>query len=237
MKNKTSQTTLNCISIDDNPAALAALRQLIEQVDFLHLKGEFTNAVEALGIIQNKDIDLLFLDVEMPGITGLELVDSLENPPLIIMVTGKKEYALDAFEKHVVDYLLKPVRLPRFLSSVNFARKIYESRMAKKESSNTIFVKANGRWNKLNVADIRYLQAMGDYVRIFTKNEKYMVNKTMKTLMANLPPDKFARVHRSYIVNIDHIENIEENTIVTGRDVIPISERYKSAFMQQLNLL
>ena len=228
---------MNCISIDDNPVALEALRQLIEQIDFLRLKGAFTNAVEAIGFIEEQAVDLIFLDVEMPGINGLELIDSLENPPLIILVTAKKEYAVEAFEKHVVDYLVKPVTLPRFLSSVQFAKKILDSRSAKKEAAGTLFVKADGRWNKLHIPEIRFLQAMGDYVRIFSKDENFMVNKTMKSLLKNLPGDIFARVHRSYIVNIHHIDNIEDNSIVIGRDVIPISDRYKAGFMEQLNLL
>lgn len=228
---------MNCISIDDNPLALEALRNLIAQVDFLNLKGQYTNAVKALESIQNTDIDLLFLDVEMPNITGLELIDSLEKVPLVIMITAKKEYAVDAFEKHVVDYLIKPVALPRFLSAVNFAKKIHESRKVKQDTQETLFVKADGRWNKLYIPEIKYLQAMGDYVRIFANNDKFMVNKTMKTLMNNLPSEKFARVHRSYIVNIDHIDNIEDNSIAIGRDIIPISERFKGDFMKQLNLL
>ena len=228
---------MKCISIDDNPVALTALHQLIEQVDFLELEGEYTEALKALKVIQKGKIDLVFLDIEMPNINGLELIDSLDDPPLIIMVSSKKEYAIDAFEKHVVDYLLKPVGLARFLSAVNFAQKIYESRKRKQLTKKTLFVKANGKWNKVLIDDILYLQAMGDYVRIFTVNEKYMVNKTMKTLMESLVADKFFRVHRSYIVNIDHIENIEHNSILIGSHVIPISERYKTNFMKQLNLL
>lgn len=228
---------MKCITVDDNPVALAALHQLIEQVNELQLEGEFSDAMKAYNFLKEETTDLVFLDVEMPGIDGLELIDSLENPPLIILVSAKKDYALEAFEKHVVDYLLKPVTLPRFISAVNFAQKIQESRQAKKEVAATLFVKADGRWNKLNISDIRYLQAMGDYVRIFTANENYMVNKTMKAILESLPASKFVRVHRSYIVNIDHIENIEEGSIVIGREVIPVSERYKAAFMQRLNLL
>jgi len=217
--------------------ALTALRQLIEQVDFLELKAEFTDAVEAFNFLKKEPVDLLFLDIEMPGISGLEFIDNLDNPPLIILVSAKQEYALKAFEKHVVDYLLKPVGLSRFLSAVNFAKKIYESRLAKKKTSDTLFVKADGKWHKVFIPDIKYVQAMGDYVRIFTEKGNYMVNKTMKVLMSNLPEDTFVRVHRSYIVNIKHIKDIEENTIVIDRDVIPISERYKSDFMNKLNLL
>jgi DNA-binding LytR/AlgR family response regulator len=228
---------MKCISVDDNPIALTALRQLIEQVDDLHLSGEFSDAVEAYNFLKKERTDLVFLDVEMPGINGLELIDSLDSTPLIIMVTAKKEYALDAFEKHVVDYLVKPVALPRFISAINFARKIHESRLAKKAAFETLFVKTDGKWNKLVIADIKYLQAMGDYVRIFTLGDKYMVNKTMKAILDRLPEDKFVRVHRSYIVNIDHIENIEEGSIVIGREVIPVSDRHRDAFMQHLNLL
>jgi len=217
--------------------ALTALRQMIEQVDDLELIGEFTDAMEAFNFMQEEKVDLLFLDVEMPTISGLELIDNLKDPPLIIVVTAKKEYALEAFEKHVVDYLLKPVNMTRFLSAVNFARKIYESRQAKLESADTLFIKADGKWVKLRYSEIKYLQAMGDYVRFFTENGRYMVNKTMKMIMSSLPAEKFVRVHRSYIVNIDQIDNIEENMIIIGKDVIPISERYKTPFMQQLNLL
>jgi DNA-binding LytR/AlgR family response regulator len=228
---------MKCISVDDNPIALAALRQLIEQVNGLQLIGEFSDAMEAYTFLKKETADLIFLDVEMPGINGLELIDSLDKPPLIIMVTAKKEYAIEAFEKHVVDYLVKPVALPRFISSVNFAQKILETRQTKREAAKTLFVKTGGRWNKLNIRDIKYLKAMGDYIRIFTTSDNYMVNKPMKVILDSLPEDKFVRVHRSYAVNIDHIDNIEESTIVIGKDVIPISEGHKTAFMQHLNLL
>ncbi len=228
---------MNCISIDDNPLALAALRNLIEQVDFLSLKGEYTDAVKALNILQKEAIDLIFLDMEMPGITGLELIDALDNAPLIIMVTAKKEYAVDAFEKHVVDYLIKPVSLARFISAVHFAKKIHGNKEISESTKENLFIKADGKWHKLQISEIRYLQAMGDYVRIFTPKDKYMVNKTMKIILASLPQNKFIRVHRSYIVNIDHIDNIEDNMIVIDQKVIPISERFKSNFMKHLNLL
>ncbi|RME96266.1 MAG: DNA-binding response regulator [Bacteroidetes bacterium] len=228
---------MKCLSIDDNPMALEALSQLIQQVDFLEYKGGFTNALEALPLLEQGEVDLIFLDIEMPKISGLELIDTLAHPPLIIMVSAKQEYAINAFEKHVVDYLLKPVRLPRFLSAVNFAKKLYESRQKQKDLARTIFVKANGKWNKLVVDDIKYLQAMGDYVRIFTKSGSFMVNNTMKNLLQNLPENQFVRTHRSYIVNINQIDNIEDNTIVIDRDVIPISERFKASFLDKLNLL
>lgn len=228
---------MNCISIDDNPLALKALHHLIDQVDFLESIGQYTDALKALKIIQENEVDLLFLDVEMPNITGLELMDSLENPPLIILVTAKRDYAVDAFEKHVVDYLVKPVALPRFLSAVNFAKKVYESRNFKPTITEHLFVKAEGKWNKLLIKEIKYLQAMGDYVRIFTNSDNYMVNKTMKSLLDSLPNESFVRVHRSYIVNIEQIKNIQDHSIVIDKDVIPISERYKSDFMKRLNLL
>jgi DNA-binding LytR/AlgR family response regulator len=228
---------MTCITIDDNPLALASLRQLIAQTESLQLKGEFSDAMKAYNFLEKETVDLVFLDVEMPGINGLELVDALANPPLIIVVSAKADYALAAFEKHVVDYLVKPVTLTRFISAITFAQKIQQSRQAPKEVTGSLFVKADGRWHKVQIRDIKYLQAMGDYVRIFTATEKYMVNKTMKVILEHLPEDKFVRVHRSYTVNVDHIDNIEERTIVIDRDVIPISERHKADFMQHLNLL
>ena len=228
---------MNYISLDDNLSALAAIRQLGDQVDFLQFKGDFTQAMDAYNFLVKNDVDLLFLDLELPTINGLELIDKLESPPLIIIVSAKKKYALQAFEKHVVDYLVKPVTLSRFLSAVNFAYKIFESHLPKNEVTNTLFVKTNRKWNKLDLREVKYFQAMGDYVRIFTHGKNYMVYKTMKVLMKNLPKGKFVRVHRSYIVNISHIDNIGDNMIVINKEVIPISDRYKNAFMEHLNLL
>lgn len=228
---------MDCITIDDNPLALASLKELIENIDFLHLKKEFTSTVEAMGYVSSANVDLLFLDIEMPEISGLELIEAMVQPPLIIVVSAKKDYAIEAFEKHVVDYLVKPISLTRFLSAVQFAKKIFDSRSLKKESEKFLFVKADGRWNKVEIDEITHLQAMGDYVRIFGIHGKLMVNKTLKYLIKNLPQKIFVQVHRSFIVNINHIDNIEDHSIAIGSNIIPISENSKHVLMEKLNLL
>ena len=228
---------MNCIIIDKNAQSAQTLAKMVKSVDFLSLKATFEQSMDAINYVQKENIDLLFLEIDLPDIKGWDLLDVIPNHPLVIVTTDKADYAVQAFEKHVVDFLLKPVKLNRFLSAVTFAKTIFDSRNIANQHKEILFVKANGRWEKLNIGDIKYIQAMGDYVRIFTITDNYVVNKSMKSILQALPQAKFARVHRSYIVNIPRIENIEENSIVIDRDVIPISEHFKPSFLQKLNIL
>ncbi len=228
---------MNCIILDNNAKNLETLSKMVDAVDFLTLKGTFDQSMDTINYLQKNEIDLLFLEIDLPDIKGWDLLDVIPHHPLVIVTTDKPDYAVQAFEKHVVDFLLKPVQLKRFLSAVNFAKTIFDSRKVTNHLKEILFVKSNGRWEKLNIGDIKYIQAMGDYVRIFTTSNTYVVNKSMKSILKALPQPIFARVHRSYIVNITRIENIEENSIVIDRDVIPVSEHYKSAFLQKLNIL
>jgi len=228
---------MNCIIIDHNAKSLQTLSKMIESVNFLSLKATFEQSMNAINYVQNEPVDLLFLEIDLPDIKGWDLLDVIPNHPLVIVTTDKADYAVQAFEQHVVDFLLKPVKLKRFLSAVNFAKTIWDSRKVITPQKEILFVKTNGRWEKLNIKDIKYIQALGDYVRIFTTNSNYVVNKSMKAILQALPEVSFARVHRSYIINISKIENIEENSIVIDRDVIPISDHYKPSFLQKLNIL
>ncbi len=228
---------MNCIIIDNHPENLAKLEQMVHSVRFLTLKGSFSQSMDAINYIQEAPVDLIFLEIDMPDIKGWDLLKVIPKHPLVIVITEKADYAVQAFEKHLVDFLLKPVQLPRFLDAAQFAKSIYESRQVQNHLKKIVFVKAEGRWEKVNIETIKYIQAMGDYVRIFTDEKSLVVNKTMKSILAALPAHLFARVHRSYIVNISRIENIEENSIVIDRDMIPVSEHYKAEFLKKLTVL
>ncbi|HEX2535388.1 MAG TPA: LytTR family DNA-binding domain-containing protein [Chitinophagaceae bacterium] len=231
---------MRCIIVDDNKMARMAMAQLVKQVQILELVAECNDAMEAYNILNNQPIDLLLLDIEMPGMTGIELIKQLKNKkPLIIFTTAKTDYAIEAFELSVVDYLVKPVTPARFLQAIERARDAFESKRddVKIEEQNFVFVKDNGTLKKLTVDDILYLEAMGDYVKVHTSTRFHVVHTTLKALEEKLPSQKFLRVHRSYIVSLNKIELIQEGTIVIGKASIPVAETYRSLLNKRLNLL
>jgi two-component system, LytTR family, response regulator len=232
---------MNCIVVDDNKMARTAIRLMIEQVDFLHLKHECESPVEAFNILQTEDIDLVFLDVEMPEMSGVDLIKNLEKRPLFILISAKKEYAVEAFELNVADYIIKPVSLARFTMAVSRAKELYDIRNRKTESGgadkNYIFARANGILAKIKIDDIKYIQALGDYVSIYTSTKHYTIHSTLKAMEEKLPKNKFYRLHRSYLVAIDQIESVEENTAYVGTQNLPIGEQFKKGLLQKLNLI
>ena len=230
---------MNCIIVDDNKFARAAIKQLITQVDFLNLVNEFDNAIEAFNFLKKETIDLIFLDVEMPNMTGIELLQNLEKRPIVILSSAKKEYAIDAFDLNVVDYLLKPLTLPRFLMAVDRAKEIYDSKSSRIEPSEKeyIFIRANSILSKISINDIQYIQALGDYVNIFTEAKKYTVHLNLRAIEEKLPSHLFYRIHRSYLINMDKIDSIEKETAYIVKHPIPIGEAYKSNLLKRLNLI
>ncbi|MGZ4078842.1 MAG: LytR/AlgR family response regulator transcription factor, partial [Bacteroidia bacterium] len=213
---------MNCIIVDDNKLARAAIKQLITQVDFLTLKEECDNPVDAFNYLKKEPIDLVFLDVEMPGMTGIELIKNLERRPLIILITSKKDYAVEAFELNVADYIIKPVTMSRFMLAVSRAKELFESNDKKMEMNSKqndyMFVRSNSVLTKIQIRDIVYIQAMGDYVNIFTTNGKrHTIHITLKGIEEKLPPGKFYRLHRSYLVALDHVDGVEEGTAYVGK--------------------
>jgi DNA-binding LytR/AlgR family response regulator len=231
---------MNCLIVDDNEVARMAMKQLVSQVQYLNLLAECSSAIEAFNILKTENIQLLFLDIEMPGMTGIELTKQLGNKkPLIIFTTAKSDYALEAFELNVVDYLLKPVSLPRFLQAVGRAREVMESNKqeVKFEEKEFVFVKDNGVLKKLNVDEILFLEAMGDYVKVHTGQKFHVLHSTLKSIEEKLPPNKFIRVHRSYIVALSKIDFIQEGVISIGKSSIPVAETYKASLNKKLNLL
>ncbi|MDQ3046188.1 MAG: LytTR family DNA-binding domain-containing protein [Bacteroidota bacterium] len=230
---------MKCMIIDDDEMSRNAMKHLVMQVSTLTLTDVCANPMEALNILNTKKVDLIFLDIEMPGISGPQLIKSLKNPPLVILATSKKEYALESYEWNVVDYLIKPLSLDRFAKAVSKAKEIFDAPKQPLYFSNNhfIFIKTNGTLVKLDLTNIRWIEALGDYINIITPEKKYTVHGTLKALGAKLQSEKFVRVHRSYIVATDHIDSIDEDMIVIDKQLIPIGAVYKENLIKHLNLL
>ncbi len=234
---------MNCIVVDDSKIARAAIKPLIEQFNFLNLVQECETPVEAFAYLKKEPVDLIFLDVEMPGMSGLELIKNLENPPIIILITSKKDYAAEAFDLNVVDYLVKPITLSRFMVAVTKAKELFEKKEPKQQvlsdgrSKDYIFVRSGGILIKIKIDNIQYIQAIGDYVNIYTPEKRYTVHITLKNIEEKLPADKFFRLHRSYLAALNHIDNIEENSAYTGKHPLPIAGQFKKDLLRRLNMI
>jgi len=231
---------VKCLIVDDNTMARTVLRNMVKQIRELEICGEYAAAIDAFNHLQKESVDLLLLDVEMPGMSGLELIESLSNPPLVILITAKTDYAVQGFQLQVVDYLVKPITLPRLLQAVNRAEewKLSDSKSIQSaESKNYFFARINNQLIRIDWDDILFLQAMGDYVVIVTPGKKMPVHSTLKALEKKIPENRFTRVHRSYIVQVSKIVNLEENSIQINEHLIPVSERYKSELMEKMNVL
>jgi DNA-binding LytR/AlgR family response regulator len=231
--------TLKCVIVDDELMARKALERLCEKREELEVVALCEDAEAALKVLQSQEIDLLFLDVELPGLNGLQLLDQLPYMPVVIMTTSKTEYAFDAFQYQVNDYLKKPITMPRFMQAID---KVIENQKKKtttapKIESNDIFVKEEGRYIRLAYQDILYIENVGDYAKIRTHNSSHVIYTTMKTLEEKLPATIFFRVHRSFIINLSKIVDIEESNLVIGDKVIPISRANKPELMERINLL
>jgi DNA-binding LytR/AlgR family response regulator len=231
---------MKCLIVDDNKMARMALEQLVRQVPSLELVAECSDAMEADNHLDNTAVDLLLLDIEMPEMTGLELIKKLgQSRPLIIFTTAKKDYAAEAFELNVVDYLVKPIALPRFKQAIEKAAEALESNKeeVKLEEQEFVFVKDNGVLKRISIDEILFLEAMGDYVKVHTAQKFHVVHATLKSIEEKLPSTKFIRVHRSYIVAINKIDYIQEGTIRIGKINIPVADTHKSNLNKRLNLL
>jgi DNA-binding LytR/AlgR family response regulator len=231
---------MKCIIVDDNKMARMALKQLVGQLPQLELVAECSDATDALSALNNAQIDLMLLDIEMPDMSGLELIKKLGiNRPLIIFTTAKTDYAVEAFELSVVDYLVKPITLPRLKQAVEKVTETLESNKeeVKVEEQGFVFVKDNGVLKRISIEDIFFLEAMGDYVKVHTPQKFHVVHATLKSIEEKLPASKFIRVHRSYIVAINKIDYIQEGTISIGKTTIPVADTHKANLNKRLNLL
>lgn len=227
---------LKCIIVEDEVMARKALQRLCEQHDSLQLVATFENAEDALAFLAVEEIDLIWLDVEMPGLSGFGLLQNLTSMPQVVMTTTKKEYAFDAYQYQVTDYLQKPITLPRFNIAVEKVLDLDNSKSSVSPERQEIYIKTDGRYLRLPYADILYIENVGDYVKFVSSKSQYIVHTTMKNLEDKLGR-QFLRVHRSYIVHLDKIVDIEENNLVIENKVIPISRANKPELMHRLNML
>ena len=230
---------MTSLIIDDNPIARSTLGHLASQVADLTVISEYGNAMDAYNHLQTENIDLLFLDIEMPEMNGLELMRNLPNKDtIIIFITSKTEYAIDAFELNVADYLIKPIIPGKFIQAVSKAR---EMLISKKEEvpvkdNEFIFVRDSAVTRKLNLDDILYAEAMGDYIKFYTGKKEYAIHSTMKAAEEKLPSGRFIRIHRSYIIAIDKIDTLQDGGLVIAGKFLPVADAYRKNLNSRINL-
>jgi DNA-binding LytR/AlgR family response regulator len=232
---------LNCLIVDDDRMSRLSLERLCGKMDALHVVASCENVQEAMTVVEKQAIDLFFLDIEMPGGSGFDLLESCAYVPEVIITTSKKEYAFEAFQYQVSDYLKKPILFPRFRQAVDKIllqhQQLEDRPSTRSPHTESIFIKVDGKFVQLKLKEVLYIENIGDYVRFHTEKENYVVYSTLKKLASKLPSDQFLKVHRSYIVNMSHIRDIEEGTIVIGNKVIPVSRVNRPILMDRLNLI
>lgn len=229
---------MNCIVIDDDDISRKTVEACIRRTDFLNLSASFSSAGEALGYVASNKCDLIFLDMEMPEINGIEFLKSFKSSAQIIVVSGKKEYAAEAFDFNVTDYLIKPVEYSRFLKAAIRSSELKTSFQVSQNESDDIFIKKDSRLIKLNAKDIVWIEALADYVNIYCLNgDRHTLLATMKLMEDKLKKTDFARIHRSFIIRLDKIKEIEENSVTVNGKVLPISRGYKDNLFKKLNLI
>lgn len=237
---------MRCIIIDDEPLALDLLEDDISKIPFLILTHKFQSPFDALDILKSGEVDLLFLDIQMPDITGLEFLKSLEKKPLVVFTTAYDQYALEGYNLDVIDYLLKPIPFERLLKAAGKAQDIFKAQNLNQSNQaeglikqsafpDYIFVKSGYDIIKVNIADIQFIEGLKDYVKIYLPGQPILTLLNLKTIVEKLPPQKFIRVHRSYIVALDKISAIRKNKIIIENKEIPIGEHYKEDFFSMIN--
>lgn len=235
---------MNCIIVDDELPARELLEDNIKQVPYLKLIGQARNAAEALKILNEHDVDLVFLDIQMPGITGLDLLGSLQHPPMVVMVTALEEHALEGFELNVVDYLVKPVSFPRFLKAVQRANELLQlKKTASQVNTKTtehVFVNANYALVKVMIDEIAYIEGLKDYVRIYLTSGTMIITRlSLKSVEAKLAGGKFMRIHKSYIIAVDKIDSVQKTQLIVQGKELPIGDGYRhtvQAYISSKNL-
>ena len=232
---------IRTIAIDDEPLALKQISGYIEKTPLLELAGAFDSALKAISILKAEKIDLLYVDINMPDLSGIDFVKSLDDPPMIVFVTAYSEYALEGFRVDAIDYLLKPVSYGDFLKSANKVKSWFDNHYNTPEgvrpAKDFLFIKSDYKILRINFDDIKYIEGMSEYIKIHLADSRpVMTLLSMKAIEEQLPSDKFMRVHRSYIVNLSKISAIERSRIIfDGKVYIPVSEQYKNAFQSYID--
>lgn len=237
---------LSCVIIDDEPKAISVIEKHIAEVPFLELLNSFRSPVKALEFLQRQKVDLIFLDINMPILTGIQFLKVLVKPPMIIFTTAYSEYALDGFEYNALDFLMKPIEFDRFLKAVNKALEQWQLSQGKelsieRNTSSTktinILIKRSGESRKINCDEILFIESAGNYIIVVTNNEKIMAHMTMNDTMSLLPEYDFHRVHRSYIISLKNIIEIQRNAVKVAHKNIPIGKHYREGFLKSINKL
>ena len=221
---------MRCVAIDDEPLALQLTQSYAQQSGILNLVATFTEKE----FLKNNLVDLIFLDIQMPDINGLDFFSSLEKKPLVIFSTAFSQYAVEGFNLDAVDYLLKPFEFNRFLKAVTKAQELLEYRLSKEINEGFLFVKHNYQWNKIFFKDIELIEALDDYIKIYTTTKPILVHMSMKTVSDKLPSNKFARVHRSFIVPLEKIESWNKNSLKVSGKTVPVSYTYQKQVQELL---
>lgn len=227
---------MTCIAIDDEPLALELLEDNIRKVPYLELKGSFADPLKAVSFLQQQQVDLVFLDIQMPGITGLQLIQSLRNKPMFILITAYEKHALEGFNLDVVDYLVKPVPVDRFIKAAAKAWELFQLRSGNSTVTQPdhLFINVDYSLLKVTFDDIIYVEGLKDYIRIHLKstNRHIITRMSMKSMEEELPASQFVRIHKSFIVSIKFITSARKNSVFIGEQEIPVGENYKDAMVR-----
>ncbi len=235
---------INCLIVDDEPLAHKVIQNYILRLDHLELAGQCYHAVEAINFLHEKSVDLLFLDIQMPEVSGLEMLQTLTQAPQVILTSAYSNFALESYEYGVVDYLLKPIAFPRFLKAINRVKaNLIDAKpistyaeSALDSKSDFVFLKENQSTHKVFFSDILFVQAYGNYLKVFGRNQMMLVAETMKQMESLLPASSFLRIHRSYLVHLQHIDRIEGNQVILGEHRLPVGAKYKRDLEKKLSI-
>ncbi|MBF4494516.1 response regulator transcription factor [Flavobacterium sp. JLP] len=235
---------MNCIIIDDEEMARAIIEKIIEDIPQLNLLKKFSNAMNAIKYLNQNEVDLIFLDIHMPDFTGVDFIKTLKNPPKIILITSDKDFAIEAFEYDcIVDYIVKPITKDRFEKAIQkviaipLSRTMVINKSAGEDNAHEFYINIDRRLIKIEFASVNIVEAKGDYIHIKTENKNYVVHSTLKKIEDKLPKSLFLKVHRSFIINTKKIIDIEDNSVLIGKDVVPVSRANRPDLMKRLNLL
>lgn len=227
---------IRCIALDDEPLALDIINAFINKIPGFSLIKSFTDVFEATAFLKSSEVDLIFLDINMPDVNGIKFFQSLENPPALVFTTAYSQYAVQGFELEAVDYLLKPFSFDRFEAAMKKTKEFFELKSLKnKKEEEAIFVRAEYSLVKIEVSDIQYIESLGDYIKIYVGAKPIVTHSTMKSILEKLPQGKFSRVHRSYVVPHAKIDSIRNRKIYIGATQIPVGDTYLDSLNKLLN--
>jgi two-component system LytT family response regulator len=230
---------INCIAIDDEPKALEVIERYCQKIDLICLKATYREPVKAIEFLSHEKIDLIFLDINMPEINGVQLIATLADKPMVIFTTAYSQYAVESYNLNAIDYLLKPITFERFLASVNKARNLFlikNNPAAKSETPETVFIKSGPQTYQVKISDILYLEKDGNYITVYLKDKKILIRENMNDIFTLIPPGEFVRVHKSFVVAVKHITMIEVHQLIINGEKIPVGNTYREGLRLRLGL-